>query len=94
MFKEEQIPEFSFLLANELMRASFREWLDVNQLTKFMSQLDLVTNEEKICFLTNLSLTIRKLPEALFTKPDVRINIFQVVQGCLDKYITESISYD
>ncbi|MDR2397009.1 MAG: TyeA family type III secretion system gatekeeper subunit [Puniceicoccales bacterium] len=89
MFTATQIPELSLLMTKTLMQAAFREWIDSKQLAQLMSQLSIATNQEKMYFLTSLSLTIRKYPDALFPKPDVRTNILQVVQECLDECVLE-----
>ena len=87
MFTSEQIPDLALHMTKFFMEAAFREWMDARQLEELMKQLTIVSNDEKMYFLTNLSLTIRKYPDALFSNPDVRINILQIIQERLDECV-------
>lgn len=89
MFKEEKIPELAFYFTNTMLNMALQEWSDKQQIEQFLQAFDLNTLDEKIQFLTGLTVVIRRYPDNLFPKPEVRTNLLQVIQEVLDECILQ-----
>ena len=89
MIENPNIPELSFYLTQVIMQAILKEWLDPQVINQMYNKLQLNTNEEKIFFLTHLSMAIRKYPDTIFSNPDLRTQFLNVIQECLDARILE-----
>ena len=87
MISKTEIENLAYYLTKTLMQCIFREYMDENQLTQIMEHLNLKTEEEQIFFLTQLSVTLRKYPDSLFSNLDTRVKFLTTIQELLDAKI-------
>ena len=60
-----------------------------NQLSQLMKTVGIQTDEERIFFLTQLTVFLRKYPDSVFATPDVRMHFLATIQEMLDAKILE-----
>ena len=89
MIENSNIPELSFYITQVIMQAILKEWLDPQVIHQMYNKLHLNTHEEKIFFLTHLTMAIRKYPDTVFSNPDLRTQFLNVIQEHLDAHILE-----
>ena len=89
MPQETSIRETAYILTKTLMQAILKEYLDENQLSQLMKIVGIRTDEERIFFLTQLTVFLRKYPDSVFSSPDVRTHFLATMQEMLDAKILE-----
>jgi len=89
MPQETSIQETAYILTKTLMQAILKEYLDENQLSQLMKTVGIRTDEERIFFLTQLTVFLRKYPDSVFSSPDVRTHFLATMQEMLDAKILE-----
>ena len=89
MPQETSIQETAYILTKTLMQAILKEYLDENQLSQLMKIVGIRTDEERIFFLTQLTVFLRKYPDSVFSSPDVRTHFLATMQEMLDAKILE-----
>lgn len=89
MPQETSIQETAYVLTKTLMQAILKEYLDENQLSQLMKTVSIRTDEERIFFLTQLTVFLRKYPDSVFSSPDVRTHFLATMQEMLDAKILE-----
>ena len=71
------------------MQAILKEYLDENIISQLMKTVGVRTDEERIFFLTQLTVFLRKYPDSVFSSPDVRMHFLATMQEMLDAKILE-----
>ena len=71
------------------MQAILKEYLDENLVAQLMQTVGIRTDEERIFFLTQLTVFLRKYPDSVFSSQDVRTHFLSVLQEMLDTKILE-----
>ena len=83
------LQETAYVLTKTFMQAILKEYLDENQLSQLMKTVGIQTDEERIFFLTQLTVFLRKYPDSVFATPDVRTHFLATIQEMLDAKILE-----
>lgn len=83
------IQETAYILTKTFMQAILKEYLDENLVAQLMQTVGIRTDEERIFFLTQLTVFLRKYPDSVFSSQDVRTHFLSVLQEMLDTKILE-----
>lgn len=83
------LQETAYFLTKSLMQAILKEYLDEHQVQQMMQHIGIQTLEERIFFLTQLTVFLRKYPDSVFSSPDIRNHFLDVLQEMLDAKILE-----
>ena len=86
---ETSIQETAYVLTKTFMQAILKEYLDENIISQLMKTVGVRTDEERIFFLTQLTVFLRKYPDSVFSSPDVRTHFLGTLQEMLDAKILE-----
>ena len=86
---ETSIQETAYVLTKTFMQAILKEYLDENITSQMMTTVGIRTDEERIFFLTQLTVFLRKYPDSVFSSPDVRTHFLGTLQEMLDAKILE-----
>ena len=89
MPQETSIQEIAYVLTKTFMQAILKEYLDENIISQLMKTVGIQTDEERIFFLTQLTVFLRKYPDSVFSSPDVRMHFLGTLQEMLDAKILE-----
>ena len=89
MPQETSIQEIAYVLTKTFMQAILKEYLDENIISQLMKTVGIQTDEERIFFLTQLTVFLRKYPDSVFSSPDVRTHFLATMQEMLDAKILE-----
>lgn len=86
---EAALQETAYFLTKSWMQAILKEYLDEHHVQQMMQHIGIRTLEERIFFLTQLTVFLRKYPDSVFSSPDTRNHFLDVLQEMLDAKILE-----
>jgi len=87
------VKETALQLTLYLLELSFSSWVYVEKVDKMLKKFDIHTLEERIYFLTALTVFIRnRMPDNTFLKPESKETLLKAIQDKLDQCIIEENS--